>query len=205
MFVDGDLIRLTQVLANLLNNAAKYTDEGGMIGLSLTQQDGLGMIAVDDNGVGIEADTLHHVFDLFAQADTTLDRARGGLGLGLRLSLGTGGLALPGRWRQCRSLGYLWSEPSSHECWAPGVTCSIVRVHHCCVSHAAVLRRRPVSGSPLRGTRVATDHCQRGKMQMEYPIQFKNFRAGGPAGRLLDQDVVCVNARSARVHKPASR
>jgi two-component system CheB/CheR fusion protein len=85
LFVDGDLIRLTQVLANLLNNAAKYTDEGGTIGLSLTQQDGLGVIAVGDDGVGIEADTLPHVFDLFAQADTTLDRARGGLGLGLTL------------------------------------------------------------------------------------------------------------------------
>jgi len=85
LFVDGDLIRLTQVLANLLNNAAKYTDEGGTIRLSLTHQDGLGVIAVEDDGVGIDAETLHHVFDLFAQADTTLDRARGGLGLGLTL------------------------------------------------------------------------------------------------------------------------
>ncbi|RPH42899.1 MAG: PAS domain S-box protein, partial [Burkholderiales bacterium] len=85
LFVDGDLIRLTQVVANLLNNAAKYTDEGGAISLSLAREGGEGVITVQDNGVGIEADTIPRVFDLFTQADTTLDRARGGLGLGLTL------------------------------------------------------------------------------------------------------------------------
>jgi two-component system CheB/CheR fusion protein len=85
LFVHGDLIRLTQVIANLLNNAAKYTDEGGTIALSLTREDGQGVIAVEDTGVGIEAETIPRVFDLFTQADTTLDRARGGLGLGLTL------------------------------------------------------------------------------------------------------------------------
>jgi two-component system CheB/CheR fusion protein len=85
LFVEGDLIRLTQVLANLLNNAAKYTDEGGAIQLGLTREAGQGVISVRDNGVGIEPEMVPQVFELFAQADTTLDRSRGGLGLGLTL------------------------------------------------------------------------------------------------------------------------
>jgi two-component system CheB/CheR fusion protein len=85
LFVEGDLLRLTQVLANLLNNAAKYTDEGGAIGLTLTRDGKQAVITVQDNGVGMAADLVPQVFELFTQADTTLDRSRGGLGLGLTL------------------------------------------------------------------------------------------------------------------------
>jgi two-component system CheB/CheR fusion protein len=85
LFVEGDLLRLTQVLSNLLNNAAKYTDDGGHIRVVVRREAGEGVFEVVDDGVGIAADVLPRVFDLFAQADTSLDRSKGGLGLGLTL------------------------------------------------------------------------------------------------------------------------
>jgi PAS domain S-box-containing protein len=84
-WIDGDRIRLVQVVANLLNNAAKYTPQGGALSLSLEVGGGSALIAVHDNGIGIEPDLLPQVFDLFTQAERTPDRAQGGLGLGLAL------------------------------------------------------------------------------------------------------------------------
>ncbi|MGJ7917079.1 PAS domain S-box protein [Massilia sp. LXY-6] len=84
-WVDGDRIRLVQVVANLLNNAAKYTPQGGAITLTLDVDAGFASIAVRDNGIGIGPDLLPQVFDLFTQAERTPDRAQGGLGLGLAL------------------------------------------------------------------------------------------------------------------------
>jgi signal transduction histidine kinase/ActR/RegA family two-component response regulator len=83
--VDADLVRLAQVIANLLNNAAKYTDPGGEIRLSTERRDGEAVVRVRDTGVGIAADVLPRVFDLFVQADRSLDRAHGGMGVGLTL------------------------------------------------------------------------------------------------------------------------
>jgi signal transduction histidine kinase/CheY-like chemotaxis protein len=84
-WVEGDHTRLTQVLANLLNNAAKYTPEGGRIWLSLARENGSVAMRVRDDGIGITPAVLPHVFDLFMQADSSLDRSQGGLGLGLTL------------------------------------------------------------------------------------------------------------------------
>jgi signal transduction histidine kinase len=83
--VVGDLTRLSQVLANLLNNAAKYTDTHGCIQLRVERDGGEAVIRVQDNGIGISNEMLSKVFDLFAQADRTLERASGGLGIGLAL------------------------------------------------------------------------------------------------------------------------
>ena len=83
--IEGDLTRLAQVLANLLNNAAKYTDEGGDIWLEAWQRDGQATLRVRDSGPGISLSLLPHVFDLFTQAERTLDRSQGGLGIGLTL------------------------------------------------------------------------------------------------------------------------
>ena len=85
LIVSGDAVRLVQVLENLLVNAAKYTPEGGTVTVSLRREDNDAVIQVADTGVGIERDMLPRVFDLFAQADTSLDRAEGGLGIGLTL------------------------------------------------------------------------------------------------------------------------
>ncbi len=85
MPVCGDRTRLIQVAANLLNNAAKYTADGGELHVSLQQHDGVAVLRVSDNGIGIGADLLPVVFDLFTQAQRTPDRAQGGLGLGLAL------------------------------------------------------------------------------------------------------------------------
>jgi PAS domain S-box-containing protein len=83
--IDGDLTRLAQALANLLNNAAKYTDEGGQIWLDVWLEGGKVILRVRDTGPGIAPSLLPHVFDLFTQAERTLDRAQGGLGIGLTL------------------------------------------------------------------------------------------------------------------------
>jgi PAS domain S-box-containing protein len=83
--IRADETRLAQVLANLLNNAAKFTEEGGQIRLSAKQEDSAIIIRVRDTGVGIAPDMLPRVFDLFSQADRSLDRSQGGLGIGLSL------------------------------------------------------------------------------------------------------------------------
>jgi PAS domain S-box-containing protein len=83
--VDGDRTRLVQVIANLLNNAAKYTPQAGEIVLNVDAVGGAVHISVADNGIGIDSRLLPHVFELFTQAERTPDRAQGGLGIGLAL------------------------------------------------------------------------------------------------------------------------
>lgn len=83
--LDADPVRLSQIVTNLLNNAAKYTPQGGRIELSVTRETDQAVISVRDNGIGIEPELRPHVFDLFTQADHSLDRSQGGLGIGLTL------------------------------------------------------------------------------------------------------------------------
>ncbi|XXX72124.1 GAF domain-containing protein [Sorangium sp. So ce134] len=85
LLLDADPTRLAQIFANLLNNAAKYTPAGGSIRLA-AQRDGAAVVVrVSDNGVGIPADMLSTVFDMFTQVGRSIDRAQGGLGIGLTL------------------------------------------------------------------------------------------------------------------------
>ena len=86
MWVHGDPVRLEQVLVNLLTNACKYTDPGGHVTVELSQGDGVAQLRVCDDGIGIEPDTIAHVFDLFSQARRGLDRSQGGLGVGLTVA-----------------------------------------------------------------------------------------------------------------------
>ena len=88
IWIDGDPTRLAQVLGNLLHNAAKFTPEDGKVAVSLTQAEGRAVLEVADTGMGIDAETLKRLFEPFAQADRSLDRSRGGLGLGLALVKG---------------------------------------------------------------------------------------------------------------------
>jgi signal transduction histidine kinase/ActR/RegA family two-component response regulator len=83
--VRGDGTRLVQIVTNLLNNAAKYTPEGGVIELELRLDASAVQIVVRDNGIGIDAALLPHIFDLFVQGERSFDRAQGGLGIGLAL------------------------------------------------------------------------------------------------------------------------
>jgi signal transduction histidine kinase/DNA-binding response OmpR family regulator len=85
LWVNGDSARLIQILTNLLNNAAKYTEEGGRIWLTAEREDGQAVLRVRDTGIGIPADMLAAVFDLFTQGDRGPDRSAGGLGIGLTL------------------------------------------------------------------------------------------------------------------------
>ena len=86
VLVNADMTRITQVVINLLNNAAKYTPPGGDIALSTAVDGDDALIRVKDNGEGIPAEMLERVFDLFAQGERTIDRSEGGLGIGLTLA-----------------------------------------------------------------------------------------------------------------------
>jgi PAS domain S-box-containing protein len=88
VWVDGDRTRLAQAIGNLLENAAKFTPRGGQATLWLSVERDRARIRVQDTGRGIAADLLDHVFEPFAQGDTTLDRRMGGLGLGLAVARG---------------------------------------------------------------------------------------------------------------------
>jgi two-component system CheB/CheR fusion protein len=83
--VDGDAARLEQIVSNLLDNAAKYTNLGGRIEVNLTEQAGQAVLSVRDNGIGLATDDLEHIFELFDQVDRSLSRSGGGLGIGLTL------------------------------------------------------------------------------------------------------------------------
>ncbi len=85
IWLQGDPTRLEQVVVNLLNNAAKYTDQGGQIQLTAQQEGAEAVLRVRDTGIGVAPELLPRIFDLFTQADRTLDRSQGGLGIGLSL------------------------------------------------------------------------------------------------------------------------
>jgi PAS domain S-box-containing protein len=86
--LDADLTRLAQVLSNLLANSAKYTARGGTIWLSAERSDGVVEVMVRDTGIGIPRDSLPRIFDMFSQVDRSIERAAGGLGIGLALVKG---------------------------------------------------------------------------------------------------------------------
>ena len=84
--LDADPVRLSQVLSNLLNNAAKFTPKSGRIGVSASLEGGTAVIRVRDTGVGIAPEQLARIFQIFSQAGSALDRSTGGLGIGLSLA-----------------------------------------------------------------------------------------------------------------------
>jgi PAS domain S-box-containing protein len=85
VWLEGDPIRLAQVVSNLLHNAAKYTEPGGQIWLTAAREGAEAVLGVRDTGIGIEPELLRRIFDPFVQADRSLTRAQGGLGVGLAL------------------------------------------------------------------------------------------------------------------------
>ena len=88
MFLDADLTRLAQVLSNLLTNSAKYTERGGRIWLDAERRGDEVVVSVRDTGIGIPAGDLPRIFDMFSQVDRSIERATGGLGIGLALVKG---------------------------------------------------------------------------------------------------------------------
>ncbi|MEP7299717.1 MAG: PAS domain-containing protein, partial [Burkholderiales bacterium] len=88
IWVDGDLTRLSQVLANLLNNSARYMPPGGQVRLTLRREDESAILIVADDGIGIPHAMLDSVFGMFTQVDRTLEKTTGGLGIGLSLAKG---------------------------------------------------------------------------------------------------------------------
>jgi CheY-like chemotaxis protein len=88
LWLDGDPVRLAQILANLLNNAATYTERGGRISVRAWREDGQALIAVRDNGTGIAADALPRMFQMFHRGAASSRRNPSGLGIGLSLARG---------------------------------------------------------------------------------------------------------------------
>jgi PAS domain S-box-containing protein len=86
LWLEGDPVRLAQILANLLNNAAKYTETNGKISVKVEVEEGMVAISVLDNGAGIAADALPRIFDMFSRGDVAIGRDGGGLGIGLALA-----------------------------------------------------------------------------------------------------------------------
>lgn len=84
--VDGDAVRLTQVMANMLTNAAKFTPIGGRVEVMVSSEPGTAVIRIRDSGIGIPAEQLEEIFGLFAQVDSSNTREQGGLGIGLTLA-----------------------------------------------------------------------------------------------------------------------
>lgn len=85
LLLDGDVTRLAQIFSNLLNNAAKYTEEAGTISITVEAAEQAVAIRIRDTGMGISKELLPYVFDLFTQSDRSLDRSEGGLGIGLTM------------------------------------------------------------------------------------------------------------------------
>ena len=83
--IRGDFVRLNQVFANLLNNAAKYTPSGGRVAIEMRREKGKALVRISDNGMGIAAPMLDSIFDMFVQVSDTARTAQGGLGIGLTL------------------------------------------------------------------------------------------------------------------------
>ena len=86
VWLDADFTRLAQAFANVLNNAAKYTDRGGRISITASTERGTAIVRMSDTGIGLDPAFLPHVFEMFSQADQAVDRTRGGLGIGLALA-----------------------------------------------------------------------------------------------------------------------
>ena len=84
--VDGDAVRLTQVMANMLTNAAKFTPSGGRVEVMVSSEPGFAVICIRDSGIGIPAEQLEEIFGLFSQVDSSNTREQGGLGIGLTLA-----------------------------------------------------------------------------------------------------------------------
>ncbi|MCW8109159.1 ATP-binding protein [Alteromonas ponticola] len=85
IYINADATRIVQIFSNLLNNAAKYTPAGGAIEIIITHQEGQAVIVIKDSGIGIPANELANIFTMFSQLSPALERAQGGLGIGLAL------------------------------------------------------------------------------------------------------------------------
>ncbi len=93
IYLNADAARLTQVVSNLLNNASKFSDKGSRISLTVELEGRQAVIRVQDSGIGIAADQLPRIFDMFTQIDTSLERSVFGLGIGSRARQEPGGNA----------------------------------------------------------------------------------------------------------------
>src|SRR5205085_646176 len=82
VYLYGDLTRLAQVFANLLNNAAKYTEEGGQVWLTAEVSEGVVAVSVRDTGIGISPEHLAHIFEMFSQVSSAQEHSQDGLGIG---------------------------------------------------------------------------------------------------------------------------
>ena len=177
LWVNGDRTRLTQIVANLLNNAAKYTPPGGQITLDVRATDDRVQVTVQDDGNGIDGKLLPHVFALFTQAERTPDRAQGGLGIGLALvkSLTTlhGGhitahSAGPGRGSTfILSLPATGAPANEAQCNVRGHPSADAPLHLAVVDDNVDAAQSLASLLEAHGHRVSTFHCAESALQAD--------------------------------------
>lgn len=154
LWLHADPTRMIQILANLMSNSANYTQPGGGIALSARRHDDTVVISVADNGLGISADIMGRVFDMFTQVNPTLERAQSGLGIGLALVKRL--VAMHGGAIEAHSNGVKRSQYGQylHAAFSPG------RGQHAeCRSGDADARRRAVRGTPYFGGRRQCRRC----------------------------------------------
>ena len=154
--LDGDPTRLAQVIANLLTNAARYTEPGGVVHVGAAREGGDVVLVVKDTGVGISASMLPRVFDLFVQGQRSTDRKEGGLGLGLALVRTL--VSLHGGTVVARSAGL--GAGSEFEIRLPATT-------RAAGTHHRVQSRPPPSGSASRRILVVDDNVDSAEMLRE--------------------------------------
>ena len=154
--MDVDPIRLVQVVTNLLTNAAKYTDEGGRVTLRAAPSDREVVFSVTDTGVGLAPEAIPTLWDLFTQVRDTLDKAQGGLGIGLtlvrRLVEMHGGTVTARGWAKDLSTAT-----------APQVELTVGASSICTASSSASWRRAPSRGAAMR---IPGTSCSMARSQM---------------------------------------
>ena len=149
--IEVDGLRLSQVVCNLLNNAAKYTDDGGRIELRVRDESGTLVISVRDNGIGLDAEIVPRLFEMFAQSQAALERAAGGFGIGLPLVKGL--VELHGGTITAHSAGP--GKGSEFIVRLPGVVRS--------ASHAPVAAAAAIEGSRHKRILVVDDNIDAGE------------------------------------------
>ncbi|HEY6395464.1 MAG TPA: ATP-binding protein, partial [Candidatus Binataceae bacterium] len=141
LLLEADPIRLSQVITNLLTNAARYTEPGGRIWVSAAREDGEIILRVRDNGIGITSELLPRIFDLFSQGTRGFDRSQGGLGLGLTIVKSL--VAVHGGSVRAESQGI--GKGSQFEIRLPAIEAAQSRVAPSCERRLSAARRAPLS------------------------------------------------------------
>jgi two-component sensor histidine kinase len=182
IYVDADLTRMAQVFSNILNNAAKYTEPGGEIRLSVRRQSDEVVVSVKDDGIGIPEDMLPYVFNMFTQVDRNLEKSRGGLGIGLSIVKQLVGMHDGSV--QCKSDGL---DTGSEFVVRLPIVMSFLPSQIEEAEPAPASSRRRIAGDGRRADKSHTEHCQRRRVKSANRSCAEFFRVYESGLRLLQR------------------